>query len=132
MGPQPVVRTISARMGKGSGVGRCSRGRVRVVPPTPAPPAQRRLYDPEVDGAGHQVRTDNDFDPAAAARGALTRAGVAAALGYGPESVDLSEGAQSLTRPPIALRQPTEGTSISLTDKDVFTGVLVVRNPGAA
>ena len=49
------------------------------------PPVLRRLYDPEVDGEGHQVRTDNGFDPAAAARGGPTRAGVAAALGYGPE-----------------------------------------------
>ena len=95
------------------------------------PPVPRRLYDPEVDGAGHQVRTDNDFDPAAAARGGPTRAGVAAALGYGPASEDLSEGTgtRSLARPSFALRQPTEGTSISLTDKDVevFTGVLIVR-----
>ena len=48
------------------------------------PPVPRRLYDPEVDGAGQRVRTDNDFDPVAAARGGPTRAGVAAALGYGP------------------------------------------------
>jgi hypothetical protein len=98
-----------------------------------APPVPRCLYDPEVDGAGHQVRIDNDFDPAAAARGSPTRAGVASALGYGPESVDLSEGVQSLARPSIALRQPTEGTSISLMDKDVevFTGVLVVRKAAA-
>ena len=95
------------------------------------PPVPRRLYDPEVDGAGQQVRTDNDFDPAAAARGGPTRAGVAAAMGYGPASEDLSEGTgtRSLARPSFALRQPTEGTSISLTDKDVevFTGVLIVR-----
>jgi hypothetical protein len=97
------------------------------------PRVPRRLYDPEMDGAGHQVRTDNDFDPAAAARGSPTRAGVAAALGYGPESVDLSEGTRSLARPSIALRQPTEGTSISLTERDVeeFTGVLVVRQAAA-
>ena len=98
------------------------------------PPVLRRLYDPEVDGEGHQVRTDNGFDPAAAARGGPTRAGVAAALGYGPELVDLSEGAQSLARPSMApLRQPTEGTSISLTDKDVevFTGLLVVLKSAA-
>jgi hypothetical protein len=49
------------------------------------PHVPRHLYDPELDGAGHQVRADNDFDPAAAARGGLTRAGVVAALGYGPE-----------------------------------------------
>jgi hypothetical protein len=95
------------------------------------PRVPRRLYDPETDGAGQQVRTDNDFDPAAAARGSPTRAGVAAALGCGPASVDLSEGTgtRSLARPSFALRQPTEGTSISLTDKDVevFTGVLIVR-----
>ena len=95
------------------------------------PPVPRRLYDPEVDGVGRQVRTDNDFDPAAAARGGPTRAGVAAALGYGPASVDLSEGTgtRPLARPSSALRQPPEGTSISLTDKDVdvFTGVLIVR-----
>ncbi len=93
------------------------------------PPVLRRLYDPEVDGAGHQVRVDNNFDPAAAARGGPTRAGVAAALGYGPESVDLSDGVQSTVRHPTAFRPPTEGTSVSLTDKDVpmFTGSLVVR-----
>ena len=98
------------------------------------PPVPRRLYDPEVDGEGHQVRTDNNFDLAAAAsRGGPTRSGVATALGCGPESVDLSEGSQCLTRPPVALPQPTEGTSISLTDKDVevFTGVLVVRKAAA-
>jgi len=97
------------------------------------PPVPRRLYDPEVDGAGHQVRTDNAFDPAAAARGGPSRSGVAAALGYGPASVDPSEGGQSLTRPLIAPRQPTEGTSLSLTDKDIpeFTGVLVVRQAAA-
>jgi hypothetical protein len=27
------------------------------------PRVPRRLYDPEMDGAGQQVRTDNDFDP---------------------------------------------------------------------
>jgi hypothetical protein len=99
------------------------------------PPVPRRLYDPEVDGAGQQVRTDNDFDPAAAARGGPTRAGVAAAMGYGPASEDLSEGTgtRSLARPSFALRQPTEGTSLSLTDRDVeeFTGVLVVRRAAA-
>ena len=99
------------------------------------PPVPRRLYDPEVDGAGQHVRTDNDFNPAAATRGGPTRAGVAAALGYGPASVDLSvgTGTQSLARPSSALRQPPEGTSISLTDKDVevFTGVLVVRKAAA-
>jgi hypothetical protein len=45
----------------------------------------------------------------------------------------LSEGARSLTRPSFTLRQPTEGTSISLTDKDVevFTGVLVMLKAAA-
>jgi hypothetical protein len=99
------------------------------------PRVPRRLYDPEMDGAGQQVRTDNDFDPAAAARGSPTRAGVAAALGYCPASVDLSAGTgpRSLARPSFALRQPTEGTSLSLTDRDVeeFTGVLVVRRAAA-
>jgi hypothetical protein len=99
------------------------------------PRVPRRLYDPEMDGAGQQVRTDNDFDPAAAAGGSPTRAGVAAALGYGPASVDLSAGTEprSLARPSFALRQPTEGTSLSLTDRDVeeFTGVLVVRKATA-
>ena len=68
------------------------------------PRVPRRLHDPEMDGAGQQVRTDNDFDQAAAARGSPTRAGVAAALGYGPASVDLSEGAgtRSLARPSFA------------------------------
>ena len=98
------------------------------------PPVPRRLYDPEVGGVGRQVRTNTDFDPAAAARGGSTRAGVAAALGYGPASVDLSEGARSSARPSFALRQPTEGTSLSLTDRDVeeFTGVLVVRRASAS
>ncbi len=39
------------------------------------PPVPRRLYDPEVDGVGRQVRTNTDFDPAAAARGGPTRGG---------------------------------------------------------
>ena len=26
------------------------------------PPVERRLYDPEVDGTGYQVRVDNHFD----------------------------------------------------------------------
>jgi hypothetical protein len=54
------------------------------------PPVARRLYDPKVDGTGYQVRVDNHFDPAAAAAGRLTRAGVIAVMGYGPESVDPS------------------------------------------
>ncbi len=71
------------------------------------PPVPRCLYDPEVDDVGRQVRNDNDFDQAAAARGGPTRAGVAAALGYGPVSEDLSEGTgtRSLARPSFALRQ---------------------------
>jgi hypothetical protein len=81
----------------------------------------------------HQGRADNNFDPAAAERGRPPRAGVAAALGYGPEWVDLSEEVRSTARPPVALRQPTEGASVSLSDKDIemFTGVLVVRKAAA-
>lgn len=91
----------------------------------------RQLYDPEVDGTGHQVRVDNNFDPAAAEKGRSTRAGVVAAFGYGPESVDLSEEVR-FVRPAVGLRQPTEGVSIvsmSLTEKEVemFTGVLIVH-----
>ncbi len=81
----------------------------------------------------HQGRANNNFDPAAAERGRPSRAGVAAALGYCPESVDLSEEVRSTARPPVALCQPTEGASISLSDKDIcmFTGVLVVRKAAA-
>ncbi len=76
---------------------------------------------------------DNNFDPASAERGRPSRAPVAAALGYCPESVDLSEEVRSTARPPVDLCQPTEGASISLSDKDIemFTGVLVGRKVAA-
>ncbi len=51
---------------------------------------RHRLYDPEVDGTGYQVRVNIHFDPATAVAGRPTRAGVIVSLGYGPESVDLS------------------------------------------
>jgi hypothetical protein len=71
----------------------------------------------------HQGRADNNFE-----RGRPSLAGVAATLGYSLESVVLSEEVRATERPPVALCQPTEGASISLSDKDIemFTGVLVV------
>jgi len=52
--------------------------------PSSATPATLRRTE-------HLGRADSNFDPAAAERGRPSRAGVAAALGYGPESVDLSK-----------------------------------------
>ena len=76
----------------------------------------------------HQGRADNNFE-----RGRPSRAGVADTFGYSPGSVGLSEEVRSTARPPVALCQPTESASISLSDKDIemFTGVLVVRKAAA-
>ena len=123
-----------AGRGEGTQGGQDNRWSILSRPPvtgpsqSTAPSGALRLYDPDIDGTGFQVRASNNFDPAAAAAGRPTRAGMIAALGYGPESIDQSEGVRSV-RPTSGLRQPAEGVSLSLTEKDVeeFTGVLVVR-----
>jgi len=88
----------------------------------------RRLYDPDVDGNGREVRESNNFDPATLGR-RPSRHEVARILGYGPPSDVLSSGGVSIRPPPGALRQPAEGTALELTASDIgeFTGVLKVR-----
>ena len=88
----------------------------------------RRLYDPDVDGDGREVRESNNFDPATLGR-RPSRQEVARILGYGPSSDVLSSGGVSIPPPPGALRQPAEGTALELTANDIgeFTGVLKVR-----
>jgi hypothetical protein len=88
----------------------------------------RRLYNPEVDGDGREVRESNNFDPATLGRHP-SRHEVARILGYGPSSDVLSSGGVSVPPPPGALRQPAEGTALELTASDIseFTGVLKVR-----
>ena len=56
-----------------------------------------------------QVRASNNFDPATAAAGRPTRAGVIAALGYGPESIDQSEGVRSV-RPASGMSKSSRGS----------------------
>ena len=87
----------------------------------------RRLYDPDVDGNGREVRESNNCDPATLGRHP-SRHEVARILGYGPSSDVLSSGGVSVPPPP-ALRQPAEGTALELTASDIgeFTGVLKVR-----
>jgi hypothetical protein len=88
----------------------------------------RRLYDPDVDGDGREVRERNNFDPATLGR-RPSRQEVARILGYGPSSDVLSSGGVSIPPTPGALRQPAEGTALDLTASDIgeFTGVLKVR-----
>jgi len=90
--------------------------------------APRRLYDPDVDGDGREVRESDNFDPATLGR-RPSRQEVARILGYGPSSDVLSSGGVSIPPPHGALRQPAEGTALELTANDIgeFTGVLKVR-----
>ena len=74
----------------------------------------RRLYDPDADGDGREVRESNNFDPATLGRHP-SRQEVARILGYGPSSDVLSSGGVSIPPPPGALRQPAEGTALELT-----------------
>ena len=98
-----------------------------------APPRDvgRDLYDPESDGDGRQVREGNDFRPGASG-GHPSRAGVAAAMGYGPESVEPSEGGLS-RRFPTGMRPPNEGTALSISDKELelFTGIIEIQQDKA-
>ena len=100
-----------------------------------APPrdVDRALYDPESGGNGRQVREGNDFRPGASG-GHPSRAGVAAAMGYGPasESVEPSEGGLS-RRFPSGMRPPNEGTALSISDKELelFTGIIEIQQDKA-
>jgi hypothetical protein len=91
----------------------------------------RALYDPESDGNGRQVREGNDFRPGASG-GHPSRAGVAAAMGYGPESIEPSEGGLS-RRFPTGMRPPNEGTALSISDKELelFTGIIEIQQDRA-
>jgi hypothetical protein len=74
------------------------------------------------------VRESNNFDPSTLGRHP-SRHEVARILGYGPSSDVLSSGGVSVPPPPVALRQPAEGTALELTASDIgeLTGVLKVR-----
>jgi hypothetical protein len=90
------------------------------------PPVPRHLYNPEEDGASRARRQQLREGQAVAGRSG-------GHVGIRSGVVCLSEEVRSTTRPPVALCQPTEGASISLSDKDIemFTGVLVVRKAAA-
>jgi hypothetical protein len=107
---------------------RADRWRILSRPDRPrSEEAPRRLYNPDVDGDGREVRESNNFDLATLGRH-QSRHEVARILGYGPSSDVLSSGGVSVLPPP-ALRQPAEGTALELTANDIseFTGVLKVR-----
>ena len=77
------------------------------------------------------MREGNDFRPGASG-GHPSRAGVAAAMGYGPESIEPSEGGLS-RRFPTGMRPPNEGTALSISDKELelFTVIIEIQQDKA-